>query len=81
MHQNGTCSQERGVGHEGEGARDVGDAENRGGGEDCLEGIKGGLLGFGPGPGVILASEEDNGSDNIGVVRDKLSIEIHKPKE
>ena len=39
------------------------------------------LLGCGPGPGVIFASEEDNGGDYIGVVQDKLSIEICKPEE
>ena len=36
LHQDGTSSEEGGVGHEGEGASDVGDAEHRGGGEDRL---------------------------------------------
>ena len=81
LHQNGSSGQEGGIGHEVNGARDIGDTEDRGGGEDCFQGIKGVLLGFGPGPGEVLASEEDDGSNYIGVVWDKLSIEIRKPKE
>ena len=30
---------------------------------------------------MIFVSEEDDGGDDIGVVRDKLSIEICKSKE
>ena len=30
---------------------------------------------------MIFASEEDDGGDDIGVIRDKLSIEIHKSEE
>ena len=30
---------------------------------------------------MIFASEEDNGGDDIGVVQDKLSIEICKSEE
>ena len=81
LHQNGSSSQEGGVGHEVKGARDIRDTEDRGRGEDRFQGIEGILLGFGPGPGVILVSEEDDGSDYIGVVWDKLSIEICKPEE
>ena len=30
---------------------------------------------------MIFASEENDGGDNIGVVQDKLSIEIRIPEE
>ena len=81
MHQDGASSQKRGVSHEGEGTRNVEDAQDRGGGEDHLQSVKGSLLRFCPGPGVIFAGEKDDGGNNVGKVRDKFSIEVREPKE
>ena len=61
--------------------RDIRDTQDGGGGKDHFQGIKGVLLGFGPRPGVIFASEEDDGGNYIGVVQDKLLIEICKSEE
>ena len=39
------------------------------------------MLGFSPGPRVVLLSEEDNGCDNVGVVGNELSVKVLKAKE
>ena len=39
------------------------------------------LLGFHPGPGVILACKEDDWGDDVGKIRDKFSVEVRESKE
>ena len=81
LYQDSAGSQKGGVGHEGERTSNIRDAEDRGGGEDRLQSIEGSLLGFRPGPGVIFASKQDNGGNDIRKVRDKFSIEVCKSEE
>ena len=39
------------------------------------------LLGLSPGPRVVLLSEEDNGCDDVGVVRNELAVKVCRAKE
>ena len=43
--------------------------------------VKGLLLGLSPRPSVVFSSEENNGCDDVGVVRDEFAIEARKAKE
>ena len=36
---------------------------------------------FRPGPGVIFSGEKDDGGNDVGKVRDKLSVEVCEPEE
>ena len=81
LHQDSASSQKRGVGHEGEGTCNVGDAQDRGRGEDLFQSGEGSLLRFHPGPGVIFAGKKDNGGNDVGKVRDKFLVEVRKPEE
>ena len=44
-----------------------------------MQGVEGLLLRTGPGPEVVLVSEENYWCDNIGIVGNEFVIEVHKP--
>ena len=46
-----------------------------------MQGVESCLLWTRPGPRVILVSEENNGCDDVGVIRNKLVIEVHKSQK
>ena len=81
MHQDCTSGKKRGICHERKGARDIRDAEDWGGQENSAQGVESLLLGFSPRPRVVFASEEDNGCDDVGVVRNELAVKVCRAKE
>ena len=46
-----------------------------------MQRVEGFLLGFSPRPRVVFSSKENNGCDDVGVVRDELAIEVCKTEE
>ena len=61
----GSCVKEEGIGHDSEGAGDVGDEEDWGREEYLFECVKGVLLQSCPDSGFILSSEEIEGDNNV----------------
>ena len=49
--------------------------------EQGFEGVEGGLASGGPAPRQVLLGEINEGSGNIGVVRNKASEEVGEAKE
>ena len=49
--------------------------------EETFEGVEGRLTRRGPVPGKVLLGEVEERTGDVGVVRDKASIEIGKSKE
>ena len=69
------------VGGNGEGGREIREAEDRFCKEETFEGIKGGLAGGGPIPREILLSEIEERASDVGVVRNESSVEVGETKE
>ena len=46
-----------------------------------FKGVKRALLKVGPGPWLIFSGEQVEGSDNVGEVGDKFTIEVCKSEE
>ena len=81
LKENGSGSQERGIGHYRKWASDIGDLEYRGGGEDLFELVEGCLLEGGPLPRFAFSGEEVQGCDNVGETGDEFPVEICKSSE
>ena len=81
LHKDSTGSQQRGVRHDVEWAGDIRDGEDREGGKDCFESIKGLLVKWRPGPSDIFTDESSERSDDIQVVGDEFAIEVGKTEE
>ena len=69
------------VGGNGEGGREIREAEDGFCKEEVFEGIKGGLAGGGPIPREILLSEVEERASDIGIVRNESLVEIGETKE
>ena len=49
--------------------------------EQGFEGVKSSLASRGPVPGQVLLGEVNEGSGDIRVIRNKMSVEVGKPEE
>ena len=76
MHENSARSKEGSISHDEKEARGVWNRENRGRGEDLTKVVEGTLLESSPNPRLVLFGKERKGVDDVGVIRDKLLIEI-----
>ena len=65
----------------GEGGREIREAEDGFCKEETFEGIKGGLAGGGPIPREILLSEVRERASDVEIVRNESSVEIGEAKE
>ena len=61
--------------------QDIRDAEDQGRQENGVQRVESLLLGFSPGPRVILLGEQDDGCDNVGVIGNEFSVKVRKAKE
>ena len=59
-------------------ARNIRDGKDRGRCKDVTKGVKGSLLEGAPSPGLVFLGKGGEGSDDVGVIGDKLLIEIGK---
>ena len=71
----------RSVGGNGEGGRQVGKVKNRFREEKAFEGFEGRLARGGPIPDKVLFGEINEGTGDIGVVRNKAPVEVGEAKE
>ena len=81
LKKDGSGSKEGSIGHNGKGTGYIRDAKDRSGGKGGPESVEGSLLEGGPIPWLILLGQKVERSDNMGEVRDELTIEICKPEE
>ena len=61
--------------------QNIWDTEDWSGQENDMQRVESLLLGFGPGPRVVLSSEEDDWCDDVGVVGNEFSVKVRKTKE
>ena len=66
---------------DGERGGEVGEMENGFGEEETFKGVERGLAGRGPVPSKVLLGEINKGAGDVGVVRNKASVEIGKAEE
>ena len=71
----------RSIGGDGEGGGEVREVKDRLREEKAFQGIEGRLTQGEPIPGEVLLGEINKGTGNIGVVRDKVSVEIGEAEE
>ena len=81
MHENSIHGEEGSISHDEKGVRGVWDGENRSRGKDLTKVVEGALLESSSNPRLVLFDKECKGGDDVGVIRDELSIEICKAKE
>ena len=81
LHEDCPGSEERGISHEEEGFGNVRDGEDRGSGEELLEGVKCALLKRTPSPWLVLLGKGSEGGNDVRIVRDEFPVEVGKAKE
>ena len=71
----------RGVGGDGEGCGEIREMEDRFRQEKGFKGVEGSLASGSPVPLKVLFGEVDEETGDIGVVRDKSTVEVGEAKE
>ena len=71
----------RSIGGDGEGGGEVRKVKDGFQEEKVFQGIEGRLTQGGPIPGEVLLGEVNEGTGDVGVVRDKVSVEVGKAEE
>ena len=69
------------VGGESKGTRGIRELEDGFREEKGFEGVEGSIMSVGPGPWEVFLSEVDERASDIGVVRDKSSVEISEAQK
>ena len=81
LEENSTGRMFRHVSGNGERGGEVGEVENGFREEETLKGIERGLAGGGPVPSKVLLGEIKKGASYVGVVGNKVSVEIGEAEE
>jgi hypothetical protein len=81
LEEDGTRSGFRSISGDGEWGREVGHVEDGFAEEQRFQGVESGLTAWGPLPREVFLGKVNKGACDIGVVRDKASIEVGKAKE
>ena len=81
LHKDSSGSEKESIRHDVKGGRNIRDGKNRRCGKDGLEDIKRLLVKRCPNPGDILASEDSERGNNVGIVGNEFVIEVCKAQE
>ena len=81
LEEDGTGGVFGSIGCDGEGGGEVWEVENQFQQEEGLEGVEGGLAGGRPVPREVLLGEINEGLSDVGVVRNKVVVEVCETKE